>query len=182
MLILGYWLVNISTINWCRVNPLQHKSIVLLISKLEYGTDSMAELGILANPVFDGLVTSSPLLVKCIPLPSAWMVVCGCGLVTSYWLTNWRMRLLSRRWYCRSFWNTSNVLVADRLISIEIEYTKSDADEMIQLSWQSISQPLAIIDSHRLFRDTGHISGSPYEVLPQSTKPTSPQDCSLSRY
>ena len=77
---------------------------------------------------------------------------------------------------------TSNVLVADRLISIEIEYTKSDADAMIQLSWQSISQPLAIIDSHRLFRDTGHISGSPYEVLPQSTKPTSPQDCSLSRY
>ena len=69
--------------------------------------------------------------------------------------------------------------MADRLISIEIEYTKSDADEMIQLSWQSISQPLAIIDSHRLFRDTGHISGLPYEVLPQSTKP-SPQDCSLS--
>ena len=56
---------------------------------------------------------------------------------------------------------TSNVLVADRLVSIKIQYTKSNADA-------SMLQPLAIIYSHRLFHDIGHISGSPYEVLPQA--------------
>ena len=75
---------------------------------------------------------------------------------------------------------TSDALVANQLVPIKIEYTKSNADAMIQLLWQSISQPLANIDYHRLFRDTGHIAGSPYKVLPQSIEPTIPQDCSLS--
>ena len=63
---------------------------------------------------------------------------------------------------------TSDALVANQLVPIKIEYTKSNADAMIQLLWQSISQPLANIDYHRLFRDTGHIAGSPYKVLPES--------------
>ena len=63
---------------------------------------------------------------------------------------------------------TSDALVANQLVPIKIEYTKSNADAMIQLLWQSISQPLANIDYHRLFPDTGHIAGSPYKVLPES--------------
>ena len=75
---------------------------------------------------------------------------------------------------------TAKALVANQLVSIKIEYQESHGNTTIQLLWNSISQPLTIIDSQKLYYNASHISGSPFVVSPLSVKPSAPTDCKLS--
>ena len=75
---------------------------------------------------------------------------------------------------------TAKAIVANQLAAIKIEYRVNHGNAMIQLLWRSISQPLTIIDSRKLYHNANHISGSPFVVSPQSTKPSEPTDCNLS--
>jgi hypothetical protein len=75
--------------------------------------------------------------------------------------------------------SSTDALVADQLVSVRLEYRPSRVDAMIQLLWQSVSQPLSIIDHHRLFFNASHIAGSPFTVSPQSIKPGSPEECKV---
>lgn len=66
-------------------------------------------------------------------------------------------------------------LVANQLVWLE--YHTSHVDQA-QLFWQSVSQPLSIID--QLCYNASHIGGSPVTVSPQSIEPASSGECKLS--
>jgi len=74
---------------------------------------------------------------------------------------------------------TKEDLKADQLVLIKIEYRENRGLAMIQLYWESISQPFAIIDQPRLFHSSTPIYGSPFEVTPSAIVPTEPTNCSV---
>ena len=74
---------------------------------------------------------------------------------------------------------TNEALKADQLVPIKIEYRENRGLAMIQLYWESISQPFAIIDQPRLFHSSTPIHGSPFEVIPSAIEPTEPTNCSV---
>ena len=72
---------------------------------------------------------------------------------------------------------TAAALNADELVAVKIEYRENRGSALIRLQWESISQPLAVIDQPRLFYNASHIHGSPFEVTPRAIKPSSPSLC-----
>jgi len=75
--------------------------------------------------------------------------------------------------------STHEPLKANQLVPIKIEYRENRGLAMIQLYWESISQPFAIIDQPRLFHSSTPIHGSPFEVMPTAIEPTEPMNCSV---
>ena len=74
---------------------------------------------------------------------------------------------------------TIDILKADQLVEIKVEFRENRGQGMIKLFWESISQPFAIIDQPRMYYNASHIHGSPFRVSPQAIKPSSPTLCSV---
>ena len=75
--------------------------------------------------------------------------------------------------------STSNPLKANQLIEIKIEHRKNIESQTLRLLWQSTSQPLSVIDPHRLYSIATQIAGSPFEISPEAVEPSDPTNCSL---
>jgi len=62
-------------------------------------------------------------------------------------------------------------LVADQLYEIKIEFRESTGGAVARLLWQSASQPLEVIPSHRLFYSSSSIKESPFSISPMPIEP-----------
>jgi hypothetical protein len=75
---------------------------------------------------------------------------------------------------------TSAPLVAERLYHVKLEYRESTGAAVARLMWQSASQPLEVVPSHRLSHATTDIVKSPFAVSPMPIEPLQVVDVSLS--
>ena len=67
---------------------------------------------------------------------------------------------------------TPTPLVANRLVSVKIEYRENAGPAAFTLGWVSTSQPYEVVPSYRLFPSAQEIAGSPFTVSPSGRKPT----------
>lgn len=74
---------------------------------------------------------------------------------------------------------SSEFLYSDYLVEIKLEYRENTGAAMVQLFWESSSQPHQIIPKNRLFSDGDHIQLSPFTVHPIGIEPKAPTDCAL---
>ena len=75
--------------------------------------------------------------------------------------------------------STSNVLRANQLVPIKIEYRKNIDSQTFRLLWQSTTQPSSVIDQHRLYSIATPIDESPFEISPEAIEPSNPTNCNL---
>ncbi|KUF76226.1 Titin [Phytophthora nicotianae] len=75
--------------------------------------------------------------------------------------------------------NASVALIKDRLTEITLEYRENSGVASVSLLWQSHTQPKRIVPSARLFHRSDAIMKSPFNVVTQGSKPSSPTNISL---
>lgn len=74
---------------------------------------------------------------------------------------------------------TAEPLVAEKLIDIKIEFRENTGSALIRLLWESESQALSTIPSHRLFSSSEGLRGSPFTISTIGFKPSPPNDLKL---
>jgi hypothetical protein len=75
--------------------------------------------------------------------------------------------------------SSATSLVADQLYEVKLEFRESTGGAVARLLWQSDSQPLEVVPSHRLFYSSSSIKESPFSISPIPIEPLPVVDVEL---